>query len=212
MVPHIWKAAGSTTGALVANRGGYVMSIFRKDSVFNSLDVCKAFDGFMGFKAALVRDPLTRALASFHEVMIRGHTRKKTSSKKEMNQSYLTALFEHTLNESHDPHFWPQAQYLVDPVGAKHTLDYIGRSENADRELQFIFGIPGLKVKYKSGPGFEKLPDWMKETRRDLFRINIPSLPSRTVEKVCQKYLVDYCCFGLEFPEACRHLSCQGSF
>lgn len=70
IMPHIFKAAGTATMKAVKANGGRVKSIYMKKET-SMEDTTNTFEQFDGFKAAMVRDPLTRALSAFHELSTR---------------------------------------------------------------------------------------------------------------------------------------------
>lgn len=103
-------------------------------------------------------------------------------------------------------HFYTQMSFLVGMNGEKLPLDYIGLSDNAPQEIEFICRIPGMAktITYHSGPGGQHFAD--------LFRIDWKDIPEDLVRLVCGTYIEDYCCLGFPFPPACRDMSCARFF
>merc|ERR1712032_726873 len=167
-----------------------------------------------GFKAALVRDPLRRVASAFHEVALRRASKEELNQPNPAslsNQSYLASMLVEMLADSNDQHFALQYQFLIDSRGEKIDLDYIGMADNLEEELKFIFRYPGLTVDSQaSGPRHVKAPS--KYAGFQIYRIDVDSLPDWAVQRVCSRYVVDYCCLGFEFPTACRNLSCSSIF
>merc|ERR1719343_1002035 len=105
-MPHIFKNGGTTVIRTVQKHVGHVYSTYIND--LEQQDVIHAFGSHMGFKAALVRDPLQRAASSFHEVMSRGHCKNDKSVLRmawTTNQAELVPLFTKHLNYNGDLHF-----------------------------------------------------------------------------------------------------------
>merc|ERR1712203_1241212 len=99
------------------------------------------------------------------------------------NQTYLVSVLDGILRgirEPHgglgDPHFHKQMSFL-----RGFRPDYIGRLENMEREVQFIFGVSSAPKVKLSGP---------RKQVTQLLRIDPANIPEEVMPKICNVYSV----------------------
>ena len=100
-------------------------------------------------------------------------------------------------------HMWPQMSFLTWRDGSHVELDYIGQMDgDIKHEFQWTFDTD---VPMTDSTGHSLLDT-------DRFRIDPDELPEDLIVKVCTVYKIDYCCFGYDFPNACKTagFTCDG--
>eukprot|EP00404_Azadinium_spinosum_P035024 CAMPEP_0180650290 /NCGR_PEP_ID=MMETSP1037_2-20121125/52134_1 /TAXON_ID=632150 /ORGANISM="Azadinium spinosum, Strain 3D9" /LENGTH=188 /DNA_ID=CAMNT_0022675585 /DNA_START=45 /DNA_END=608 /DNA_ORIENTATION=+ len=156
--------------------------------------------------ASLVLDPkeespLERVLSAYHEFKKRAYAEMKDGDKAKVEHGNMTQLdYIDDLKKmligdiaDYDAHFVSQAALLAEMGGAKFPMDYLGRFDNIETELGFVFRIPNrVHLNVHHGP------------TDPLFRIKKTLLTEEVTQLICKYYIDDYCCFGFAFPEPCK--------
>lgn len=219
---HIFKNAGSTIASSVEVIGGSRVAPSWLPE--HRDDIRQLLSNDTWFTTSLVRDPLKRSLSAFHEVWKRDHCVPprgyclgldcdSCTEGRPVDSKLIDSFREKLLTPQSSlmsgsnfsgTHFLPQVSFLLHHDGSKVALDYIGSlDDDLENEFHFIFDT--------QVPLVDALSGGLQQT--DLFRIEPAQLPEDVLVQVCNAYHADYCCFGYDFPDACKKagFACEGS-
>lgn len=212
---HVFKNSGTSVNKAVLDHGGKTYASW---AGADRPTLRQMMDDPAWLRTAFVRNPMDRALSSFHEIMKRrlNWVQQKPALRR-MNltsQDQLVEEFVRVIDQlASDPtkpervlygaHFLTQANFMVGDDAEKLAIDYIGSADHIEEELRYFLQDPHLKTERLSGPPrYYNYED--SSASQSQFRIKESDIPQRTKEQLCKIYADDYCCFGFEFPAACR--------
>lgn len=223
---HIFKNAGSVIHQSINRTGAQYIAGYSDPQPDVMRYVLNGTDRDKWFTAAIVRDPLRRSLDAFHEVFKRVQCsppigfcgsgaqqgfKDPVACQPCLESNPVQAIqwieaFKELLpniqkkvdaGEGLYGHMFPQLSYLTYPDGSKVNVDYLGSMEDnpLESEYDFIFNTQESLANVSASAHLEG---------SNLFRINASLLSDDLVVQVCHTYYADYCCFGFEFPDACK--------
>jgi hypothetical protein len=225
MQMHIYKNAGSTLEDTHRDKGG---DGFQHGMNHSQKELGEMINDESWFRTALVRDPMDRAISSFHEIKARSSDRELYAAQYpeggkratdyaaagyhdgcESPESALEdfqKMMDYTEHDdspvNHVPfgwHFLTQTHFMIDAKGEKFPLDYIGQFKDLLREEKYLMKDENLELVYNSGPYDSNQPGC---------RIDKTKLSVDIQRSICRAFQDDYCCFGFDFPEACSDMKC----
>ena len=212
---HIFRTGGTSVNQAFRALGGTTLTRYGESAtVFKIMQ--ELLDAPGVFKASIVRHPVDRALSSFHALEKRDKCRYETDEpeprcmqdslvatpgmKKEWLEEferYLDTVEEWQLaveeKKAPNPHFVPQARFLVNRDGEKYRMDYLGRTTMLAEDIKFTTGSI-VEVRERHGP----CPDTL------MYRLELSDLPDATLRRLCRIYLEDFLCFGHDLPLTCQ--------
>jgi len=198
MFVHIFKNGGTSVCEKVTNLGGDCFDNYGWRR--NGLVQMEEFFDPSWFRTAVVRNPMSRVVSSFNEVRRRSASSPNTKA----DMLRLLALILKTMEKnptqnpetivSYGQHFQSQTQFMLDDQGKKLSMDYIGQLTDLQDEVAFILGAPNLTLEFRHGPTHAN----------ETLLLHEIDLPVEIQQAVCRVYRDDYCCFGFDWPEACR--------
>jgi len=203
---HVYKNGGTTMARAFRTKGGRG---FQHGEQVQQTQLEQLINNAGWWRTALVRDPMERAVSAFHEIKLR-MVLSQGSVDCSANRAQLVDEFQSMLNhvehdanpETHVPagyHFLTQTHFMIDSIGGKYPLDYIGGVSDMLREEQFILQDTRLQLDHKSGPLDLGAPNC---------HIEKTDLPLDLQKTICRIFIDDYCCYGFAFPEACSDMAC----
>jgi len=197
MFVHIFKNGGTTVCYKVRKMGGDCFDNFHWRGERVQLE---EFLAPTWFRTAVVRDPMSRVVSSFNEVKRRAALLANTTADMLSSLARILETMEDNPTQNAETivasghHFSSQVQFLLDDEGNKLPMDYIGQLTNLQDEMAFVLGAPHLTLEVRHGPTDEQEMRGLRET----------DLSVEMQRAVCRLYRDDYCCFGFDWPEACR--------
>ena len=180
-------------------------------------------------KVAFVRDPIERFESAFLEVYLCRQSKNNNSrplgtgssgDALQRNYEHFTQLFVDgglrfvnftaQLSIEVAEHFRSQTQSVCYPDGTCPDLDFLGRTETLNEDWnraipEFGWAFMPLKLNMRSRQhrtGTRMVGNCGTTVHK------LAMHPSHT-KRLCQIYRNDFCCFGLDFPEACRGMVCE---
>mmetsp|Transcript_11419 Transcript_11419/g.21392 ORF Transcript_11419/g.21392 Transcript_11419/m.21392 type:complete len:353 (+) Transcript_11419:46-1104(+) len=226
---HIFKNAGTVVLNSIKGAGGFMVAGYN-EKPGTMENILKSPEQW--FVASVVRDPLTRSLDGFHEVWKRIHCSAPVGQcGSGENRGFAEPEHCFPCTQNHEEHvyqwirkfgellpklqtkvdhgeglfghMYPQLSYLTYDDGSKVDLDYLGSMDDRgmgdlEKEFDFIFlSETGLVHNITASAG-------LAPGGEERFRIRPSQLQDDVIVQVCSTYKVDYCCFGYEFPDACK--------
>mmetsp|Transcript_14441 Transcript_14441/g.35200 ORF Transcript_14441/g.35200 Transcript_14441/m.35200 type:complete len:372 (+) Transcript_14441:100-1215(+) len=159
------------------------------------------------FSFTCIRDPVDRFISVFNflrhkypKLYCATSTCTKEKSQGEAERWARRLLFEGYF----EWHLWPQSLAISMPNGSPRHIDYICNVSKLQEGYNFI-----LENSKNPNATLEATKGRNTYLQHKFKLVHRPNLSEIAVRSLCKAYYVDYCCFGIPFPDECSLMQTQ---